>query len=181
MRNSILGFGIVILTFLIACDKSDNDKPDNIIFKEIKKTVSVSKIDSINGICKAVVFGISGNNSDGFKAYITSNPMRVYCDAASQFLVHENTNQILLLKRNSAVSENGTWKSNAEMLYLDQFSGQGENFIGYRAVSFPGGTPIYYYGWIKIELSPKNETLKIFSRADNQTEFNAIKTGQVEY
>jgi len=116
--------------------------------------------------------------TNGFEAYLSSNSIPILCDGGNQFLVDEETNQIKALTENTKVFENGTWTNNTK-LYLDQFIGQGEKYIGYRMLSYPSGEIIYCYGWIKIKLSANKDTLIILNRATNQTEFNNLLTGQI--
>jgi hypothetical protein len=179
MKKTFFIFGIVLLSVIAACKKSDNTKPDNIRFEQVNKTIIASQSDSISGACNDLVFSINGNSTDGFEAFLTSNAIALLCDGGNQFLVDENTNQISALTENAEISENGTWTNNAK-LYLDRFTGQGEKYIGYRILSFPSGENIYYYGWIKIELSANKETMTILNRATNQTEFNHLSTGQTQ-
>ncbi len=179
MKKLIFAYGIMLLSVLTACRKSDNTKPDNIRFEQVNKTIIASGSDSISGACKDLVFHITGNLTNGFQAYISSNSIPILCDGGNQFLIDEKTNQIKALPENTEVSENGSWTNNTK-LYLDQFTGQGEKYIGYRILSFPSGNNIYYYGWIKIELSANNESLTILNRATNQTEFNNLLTGQMK-
>ena len=172
-----LTYGIVLIPVLSACQKSESTKPDNIKFEQVNKTIVASQPDSISGACKDIVFHIDGNPANGFQATISSNSIPLLCDGGNQFLVDENTNQIIALTENTRVSEKGTW-ANLSKLYLDLFTAHGEKYIGYRILSFPGGKNIYYYGWIKIELSANKDTLTILNRATNQTEFNHLTSGQ---
>lgn len=179
MKNKIFTYGIVLLLIITACQKSDDTKPDNIKFEQINKIISADQPDSISGACKDLVFNINGNLTNGFQAFIDQNSFPLLCDGGNQFLIDEKTNQIKVLAENIEVSENGTWTTKAK-LYLDQFSGQGEKYIGYRILSFPSGKNIYYYGWIKIELSSNKEKLTILNRATNQTEYTNLSTGQIK-
>ncbi|NVO20898.1 MAG: hypothetical protein HXX13_14455 [Bacteroidetes bacterium] len=179
MKKSIFAYGIALLSVVTACQKSDDTKPDKIWFEQVNKTITASYPDSISGACKDLVFNINGNLTNGYQAFISQNSVPLICDGGNQFLVDENTNQIKALAENTEVSENGAW-TNDTKLYLDQFTGQGEKYIGYRHLSFPSGKSIYYYGWIKIELSANKETLTILNRATNQTEFKNLNTGQIK-
>jgi len=182
MKKLIFAYGMVFLSVFAACRKSDNTnntKPDNIRFEQVNKTIIALQSDSISGACTDLVFNITGNLTDGFQAYISLNSIPILCDGGNQLLVDEKTNQIKVLPENTKVSENGSWTNNTK-LYLDQFTGQGEKYIGYRILSFPDGNNIYYYGWIKIELSANNESLTILNRATNLTEFNSLSTGQMK-
>lgn len=179
MKKLIYSYGILLLLLITACQKSDHSKPDNIRFEQIDKTITATQPDSISGACKDLVFTVNGDLTNGYQAFISQNSMLLLCDGGNQFLVDENTNQIKALAENIEVSENGSW-TNKTKLYLDQFSGQGEKYIGYRNMSFPSGESIYHYGWIKIELSADKASLTILNRATNQTQFNDLTTGQTK-
>ena len=182
MKKQILAYGIVLLSVFVSCRKSestpDNTKPDNISFEQFNKTIIATAYDSIPGCCKYIIFNITGDLTNGYEAYLSSNSIPILCDGGNQFLVDEKTNQIKVLTENTKVSENGTWTHNTK-LYLDQFAGQGEKYIGSRMLSYPSGEYIYHYGWIKIKLSANKDTLTILNRATNQTEFNNLLTGQI--
>ena len=101
------------------------------------------------------------------------------CDGFNNILVDSNTGNVLLLDESQKVSENDNWGS-PNGICLDDFSGKGEKFIGYRAGFYPSGVTNYNYGWIKIELSSDKKTLRIIERATNYAENKFIKTGQIE-
>ncbi len=162
-----------------SCDKSEELPPDNIIFSEINKTITLSNPDSINGTCKNLIFEIRETNSSGNTVIIKLNNELVLCDGFNNILANIDNGNVLTLDENQKISENDNWES-ASGICLDDFAGKGEKYIGYRSGFYPSGVTNYNYGWIRIELSSDKNTLKIIDRATNYTENKFIKAGQVE-
>ncbi|MDD2635103.1 MAG: hypothetical protein PHW82_06345 [Bacteroidales bacterium] len=177
MRKILFIISIILTMLLSSCNDKIEMPEDVIVYSEINKTVTVSNIDSIDGGCKNLNFKIDTNNVAGEQVLIYKklDPL-LDCDGYCQ-LVSSNTNMLDVINKNETISESNSW--NGDTVYIDNFAGKGEKFIGYRAVSY-GSNTSYYYGWIKVELSADKRLLKIISRADNLTESNPIKAGQVE-
>jgi len=173
-------YAVVILSGLFfSCNKSEDLPPDNIIFTEINKTITLSNPDSILGTCKDLIFEIKETNSFENTVLIRLNDDLILCDGFNNILSNSDNGDVLTLDENQKVSENDNWKS-ADGICLDEFAGKGEKYIGYRSGFFPSGVTNYNYGWIKIELSSDKKTLKIIDRATNYTENKYIQTGQIE-
>ena len=79
-----------------------------------------------------------------------------------------------------SVSEGGHWSSLhgvlGTFLNAGQFQGNGDRYLGIR---FPKDGD-YQYGWIKLNCSAHNDTLKIISVAYNITPGGLITAGQTE-
>lgn len=176
--KKILFLSLVILAvFLSSCGDNIDMPEDDIVYSEINKIVTVSSIDSIDGGCKYLTFKIDTNNVAREQVLIYKKlDTLLDCDGYSQ-LVSSNTNMLDIINKDEIISESNSW--NRDTVYIDNFAGKGEKYIGYRAVSY-GSSTRYYYGWIKVELSADKSLLKIISRADNLTEGNSIKAGQLE-
>ena len=169
----------IVSGLFFSCNKSEELPPDNIIFTEINKTITLSNPDSIDGTCKNLIFEIKETSSSGNTTIIRLNDEFITCDGFSNILANSNNGDALPLDENQKISETDNW-GNSNGISLDDFAGKGEKYIGYRSGFFPSGVTNYNYGWIKIELSSDKSTLKIIDRATNYTENKYIKTGQIE-
>ena len=166
---------LIVLVFIItACEDRDHPKPDYIVYTEINDTVNVSESDTLYN---DLIFNIS-NDSDGLHAYIINFD---YTDMLGvfyySFLIVDDKDAILILNKNDTINSSKEWKTGVKKLYLDQFAGKGEKYIGYCDRT---DVPQYCYGWIKISLSTDKKTLLIISRAINKAKENAILAGQME-
>jgi hypothetical protein len=170
---------VIVSGLFFSCNKSEELPPDNIIFTEINKTITLSNPDSILGTCKDLIFEIKETNSFENAVIIRLNDELILCDGFNNILSNSDNGNVLTLDENQKVSDNDNWKS-ANGICLDEFAGKGEKYIGYRSGFFPSGVTNYNYGWIKIELSSDKKTLKIIDRATNYTENKYIQTGQIE-
>ena len=180
MRNTLIIATIISAVFLSSCDDKIEITEDNIVHSEINKTITVTNIDSISGGCRHLVFEIDTSNEDNKQVMVYRNVDFSYdCDGYNELIVL-NDDLLKILNKDANISESNLWSG--EVAYLDDFAGNGEKFIGYRAVASHSGPnqELYYYGWIKVELSADKSQLKIISRADNLTEGSSIKAGQVE-
>ncbi|MBN2779295.1 MAG: hypothetical protein JXR36_16815 [Bacteroidales bacterium] len=177
MRKILFLTSIILAIFLSSCKDEIKLPEDQIFYSEINKTVTVSSIDSIDGCCKYLTFKIDTNNVTDKQVFIFKrlDPL-LDCDGYSQ-LAASRTNMLDVINKDESISESNSW--NGDTVYLDDFAGKGEKFIGYRAIAY-GSSTAHYYGWIKLELSADKSLLKIISRADNLTADNPIKAGQVE-
>ncbi len=162
-----------------SCNKSEELPPDNIIFTEINKTITLSNPDSISGTCKNLIFEVKEVSSSDIIAIIRLNDELILCDGYNNILANSTTGNALPIDENQKISETDNWRS-SKGISIDDFAGKGEKYIGYRSGFFPSGVTNYNYGWIKIELSTDKSTLKIIDRATNYTENKFIKTGQIE-
>jgi hypothetical protein len=102
------------------------------------------------------------------------------CQGFNSFLVNAQSNNGVVLGENVTVPQNGNWQDITAPLLLNDFEGAGQKFLGYRAYYYPDGVLSYRYGWIKIELSPGRDTLKVISRATNLSWNQPILTGQTQ-
>jgi hypothetical protein len=85
-----------------------------------------------------------------------------------------------VLDSNVLIPQEGNWHGTSTGLSLDNFAGKGQKFLGYRAYYYPDGVIAFRNGWIKIELSPNHDTLKVMSRATNLSYNQPILTGQTK-
>ncbi|MBN2668114.1 MAG: hypothetical protein JXR60_02695 [Bacteroidales bacterium] len=76
------------------------------------------------------------------------------------------------------ISSNGYWSNRTSVLgtFLNagQFQGNGDRYLGFR---FESGSD-YKYGWIKLNCSQHNDTLKVISFAYNNSVSSKILAGQ---
>ena len=163
---------------LTSCEKTER-LPDQIIYENIDKTITLTNPDSIQGACKDIVFAITQKNTNEKSVVVSMDNSPVLCDAYSDILVTDDNNKVLTMKDGVMVSGKGNWTF-IDSLCLDDYAGKGPMYVGYRAASYPSGIINYYYGWIKLELSSDKQTLKLFDRASNYTANNSILTGQKE-
>jgi hypothetical protein len=126
-----------------------------------------------------LIFEIIESNTFEETAIITSNNETVLCDGFDNILANPDNEKVTPLNENQKIYEIGNWKGVQEKS-LEEFAGKGEKYIGYRSAFFPSGITNYNYGWIRVELSSDQKTLKIIDRATNYTENKYIRTGQVE-
>ncbi len=178
MKKSIIICLIANLLINISCDKTETPQtPDDIIYKVVNKTIYKYSTDSISGTCYDLVFEIAEDRQQVFMGVLKQNFNHdLCCDGNNSILVDHN-GQVVNLNENHEIKHQDNWASLFD-LSLDNFAGQGEKYIAYRSHSFGDGNDHYHYGWIKIELSPKQDTLKIISRATNQSEGLPILAGQ---
>jgi hypothetical protein len=183
MKNTII-FPLIFILILIGCKKDGTSvqieqlPPDEILFQEINKTITASQIDSISGSCKDLRFEIRENLQGEFNAILSYNGNYILCDGYSSILTDPQTETAFALENNVIISKECHWYSGE--LNLNHFAGLGEKYLGYRSCGYPDGIERYGFGWIKIELTPNGDTLKILSRANNRTTNNPIKAGQIE-
>lgn len=180
MKKIILGIALLLLSSLIACNKTNsNTEIDQIIYEEINKTITFSKPDSIPGTCKALIFMIESDREAMYDAMIKINNNMLACDGFNNILVNPTTRDVLSLDDKIEISQSDNWVG-IQDLDLEDFAGQGEKYIAYRAGLLPEGVTNYRYGWIKIKLSEHKDTLEIISRATNHTNNKLIYSGQYE-
>jgi hypothetical protein len=170
---------IVIIGILISCKKPENLPPDYIIYSEINKTITLLYPDSISGTCKYLIFEIIESNSFEETSLMKLNGEPVLCDGFDNILANSDNEKVTPLNENQKINEIGNWVGINE-ISLEEFAGKGEKYIGYRSGIFPSGITNYNYGWIRLELSSDQKTLRIIDRATNYTENKYIRTGQVE-
>jgi hypothetical protein len=179
MKSLTFLFVVLIFAVFTACNKTSDECPaPEIVVSQIGKTVTVSHPDSISGTCKAVVFVVKQIDNLKTSAFIMETPYVISCDGYNQVIVNNNGN-VAVLKENQKIDDTSEWKDITKISLCD-LAGKGECYIGLRDVFYPGGVDNYKYRWLKIELSEKEDTLKIISSGTNQTENCCIKTGQME-
>ena len=85
------------------------------------------------------------------------------------------------LNLNDQISESGNWRNKASVLgtfmNAGQFQGNGEKYLGIRFVNEDN---TYNYGWVKLDCSQHNDTLRIIDFAYNNNENSNINAGQKE-
>lgn len=165
---------IAIVFIITACEDRDHPKPDYITYFEINDTIGVLERDTLYN---RLIFNIS-NDSDSLHAYIINFDFTGWVGFGPySLLLVDNEEKISMLNKNDSINLSKEWKAGFQRLYLDQFAGQGEKYIGYCDRT---DVPQYYYGWIKISLSADKKTLHIISRAINRASDNPILAGQME-
>ncbi len=178
MKKVLIVASVLIVLVLSSCKKESVLPKDDIYYTEINKTVTKGGADSIPAVLGYYVFQIDTTSALHQQVVMfKSFDELVLCDAFDELAVWGN-NVAHLFTMNESIFSDATWSENA--VYLDGFAGKGEQYIGYRVNSFPGGEYEYYYGWIKIKLSEDKNTLQIIGKAGNHTEGNPIKAGQRE-
>jgi hypothetical protein len=181
MKNNILIVVLVISGFFIGCKKSDTtNSTTNIVYEQINKTIIFPSSDTISGACRKLIFELAAKPPDSGKAVLTENKGIMECQAFNSFLVDTLNTNVTVLNENVLVPQNGNWQETNTGLILDSFAGKGQQFIGYRAYSYPNGVIAFRYGWIKMELSSNHDTLKVISRATNLLYNQPILTGQTK-
>ncbi len=180
MKNTL--FTLLLLSiFLIGCKESETAKPsDNIVYEQINKTVTYPEKDTVRGACRKLIFLIVDSTPNGFHAVLKENTGIMECSAFNSFLTDSLSSNMLVLDENVPVPPGGNWQGTGSGLILDNYAGKGQKFIGYRAYSYPDGVLAYRYGWIKVSLSAMHDTLRVISRATNNTYNQPIFTGQTK-
>jgi len=170
---------LIVLVFIItACEDRDHPKPDYIMYYEINDTVTLS--DNYN-IYDDFYFSL-GETNDGiiksFMYYLCPDSGIIGNTTSYDFLI--NNNQFVLLHEGDTISSK-RYFSSKDTVYLDNFAGKGEKYIGYMMQNYISGGSIYHcYGWIKVSLSADKKLLHIIGRAINESKENAILAGQME-
>lgn len=171
---------MIFTIFLSSCEDKIEMPADDIIYSEITKIVTVANADSVITTRIALAFKIDTCNENNKQVMIYRIIDSIgECNGYQQIAISAN-NSAYMFSNNDIIPENNLWSG--DVAYLDDFAGKGEKFISYRAVATYSGPnqEKYYYSWIKVELSADKSQLKIISRADNLTEGNPIKAGQIE-
>lgn len=179
MRNILIITAIISGIFLPSCKDKIELPEDEIIYSEINKIVTVANSDSVITTRIALVFKIDtckdNNNNKQVAVYRIVDSLAVG-DGYEQISTSDDK-ATYMFNKSDIIPGNNLWAD--DFAYLDNFAGKGEKFIGYRAVATYNGL-MYYYSWIKVELSADKSQLRIISMADNLVEGNPIKAGQVE-
>lgn len=174
----ILFFAILIT--VSSCGKDEAQEPkDVIVFEEINKTIISSGIDSISGTCRDLLFEMEVDDQMQNLVSLNTDTSQLCCDGFNSILADPLSSKVLVLDNETLISSSASWVD-VRQLSLDDFAGKGEMYVGYRACFYPEGTYNYRFAWIKIRVSPNNDTLTIISRADNKTNNKSIYSGQVE-
>jgi len=83
------------------------------------------------------------------------------------------------LDANEQIGSDGNWTTQTIVLGTFQnagnFNGQGDKFLAFRIVD----GSIYKYGWIKVNCSEHNDTLKVIDYAFNKIHASSILAGQM--
>lgn len=177
MRKILFIISIILTMLLSSCNDKIEMPEDVIVYSEINKIVNVSNADSVITTRIALAFEIDTckESNKQVMVYRIIDSISI-CNGYEQIAIFEDKTTYMFNK-SDIIPGNNLWAD--DLAYLDNFAGKGEKFIGYRAVAYDSSTR-YYYSWIKVELSADKRLLKIISRADNLTESNPIKAGQIE-
>ncbi len=177
MRKIQCFISIILVIFLSSCNDKIEMPEDEIVYSEINKIVTMANSDSVITTRITLVFEIDTckENNKQVAVYRIFDSL-ADCDGYEQISTSDNK-AAYMFNKSDIIPGNNLWAD--DFAYLDNFAGKGEKFIGYRDVATYNGL-MYYYSWIKVELSADKSQLKIISMADNLVEGNPIKAGQVE-
>lgn len=176
-------FLLIAIVFTACEDKIELD--DLISYSDINLIINDGQSDTIARSCDAyLVFEVNTNNSTGQQAFIYFDheigDSLLQSDCINNIAIESNHNAQVFVY-DDCISEDATWTENEnDTIYLDDFAGQGDAFIGYRMGEDPFETDNYNYCYIKINLAADLSNLKIISRANNLAKGNSIKAGQME-
>ncbi len=180
MKTKLLIFLLLAGVMIPGCEHEYVTPPqDDIFFTEINKSVTYPEKDSITGCCKDLIFEIVNNGQTRYSAMLKQNEESILCDGFNSVLLNSQTGQISALNENDLISNEGHWGP-INQLILNNFSGNGAKYIGYRCCYYPSGITHYRYGWIKVELTSNRDTLKVLCRAVNNQNDKSIKAGQLK-
>lgn len=176
MKNFVY---LIFLFFLfLSCEKVEN-QPDQIQYESINKTISLSSCNSIRGACNDIIFSITEKSNHQKSAVLCIDTTTSICDAHNDILVSSNPENVHMILEGEAIGKEGNWTL-IDSLCLDEFAGKGTLFLGHRIANFSTGEMVYYYDWIRIELSADKLTLKLIDRGLNNTPNNSIRAGQMQ-
>jgi hypothetical protein len=84
------------------------------------------------------------------------------------------------LSKDEVINDNGNWSTNTCVLgtfaNAGNFQGNGDKYLAFR---IPNGSD-YNYGWVKLNCSAHNETLRIIAFGYNKTLNNQVLAGQID-
>ncbi len=178
MKTKKLIYLIAIVCMLTACKDREHPKPDYITYYEINDTVTLSENYNIYNYAYFTVGELNDGNTRSFLQYIVPDTIPLGITNSYDLLI--NNNQFIVLNEGDTISSK-KYFSSKDTVYLDNFAGKGEKYIGCVMENAIGGGSIYHcYGWIKISLSADKKTLHIIGRAINDSKENSILAGQME-
>lgn len=167
-----------LVLFITACEDRDHPKPDYIVYYEINDTVAMFDSYNIFIYTYFTVNETNDGNTKSFLHYIIPNEIGIGITVSYDFLI--DNNQFVLLNEGDAISSVKVY-STKDTVYLDEFAGKGEKYIGYKMENHIGGGSLYHcYGWIKVSLSADKKKLHIIGKAINESKENAILAGQMK-
>jgi hypothetical protein len=181
----LLSFTCALLILSLAsCSKNTPvaDVPDEIIYSGINKTIVNIHKDSVPLACGYVVFEIYKDSlagtPDSLAVRIVQNSAIIVGDCGNSFLNKSVAGVPEALNTNTVISDVGVWGTTNGKYNLKQFTGRGEKYLGILTESFNGNVMSKRYGWIRINCSAGNDSLKIMDWAYNNTAYKSIKAGQ---
>lgn len=170
---------LIFLFFMfLSCERVEN-QPDQIEYESINKVISLSSSNSIRGACKDIIFSITEKGNHVKSAVLSIDTTTSMCDAHNDILVSSNPENVHMILQGESIGKEGTWNW-FDSLCLDEFAGKGPMFLGHRIANYSTGEIVYYYNWIRIELSADKLTLKLIDRGQNNTPNNSIRAGQMQ-
>lgn len=125
------------------------------------------------------IINLNKFNVGQLPAYLDSMAARVH-PVNLQILDNSTYGYPDALLPNNEITKNGHWSGNVSVLgtfmNAGQFQGKGNCFLGFR---IPAGND-FQYGWIRLNCSAGNDTLRIIDYAYNTIAGNPIYAGQKE-
>jgi len=179
MKTNIILTTIAFFLVMGSCKKNHVPIPDYISYREINKLIIASESDSIDDSCVSMVFYFLKDSDSSYHINIRHDRTNAICDAYYSLKTDPQTEFITPLEKNANIFNDSFWYS-SNFLSLDNFSGAGERYIGYRECANHSGDDLFYYGWIKVKVSQNNDSILIISRATNLAEGNSILAGQTD-
>lgn len=118
-------------------------------------------------------------NNGNLPSYLDSMAARVV-PVALQILDNSTYGYPDALETDAVIKETGNWSSQTSVLgtfmNAGQFQGMGDRYLGIRFTGNEGTN----YGWVKLNCSQHNDTLRIIEYAYNLNYGQEIKAGQKE-
>ncbi|MFZ4400094.1 MAG: hypothetical protein ACOYO1_08680 [Bacteroidales bacterium] len=191
MKARFLFIIIFLPLFQISCEP--NFQQDNVTAYDRMNSIAINKSlygiskDSINISCYPTIVTIEQNpnttSSDSLISFIRYPGHIPLGDCGIQYFVDTLTNRIRCLSENNPVSRFSEWNNSSDMLFsLIDFRGKGIKYIGFRILTVSSYTNLidYHYGWIKVQLNAKSDSLKIIDFGSNLTKNKSILTAQTK-
>lgn len=176
----------IISVFLITSCKKDNDdknedkSTDNIEVYDINENIGIDESLTVTQTCPDMVFSIEGSLKQVLHCEMSGDPFG--CDGGGLRVIVDENGDVKKMNEGDIISSSASYESvdKYSNLSLENFSGQGEKYIGFASSQITSEGVTNSYGWLKIELNGLASNLKIHAMAVNHVVGNPIKAGQSE-